>query len=169
MFSIIKRSFLLLVLSFFVINVHAQQKIGYVNFQDIFEKYPTTQVAKDSLANYEKRLGKQYQFKVKALENRIEFYNNTTLCATASEKETIEEKLRQKKAAVNKMPTENKEKILHKEKTLLPPIRKKIRDIIGQIAVEYGYQNIIDTLDFIYRNEENDNDITQKVRAKLGT
>jgi len=84
---------------------------------------------------------------------RIEFYNNTTLCATASEKETIEEKLRQKKAAVNKMPTENK------EKTLLPPIRKKIRDIIDQIAVEYGYQNIIDTSDFIYRNEENDNDI----------
>jgi len=163
-------SFLLFFLFLFSVNVDAQQKIAYVDFQDIYENYPSTQEARDSFEHYKKQLDDEYEAEEKALQDRIEELERRYQggCMSLTELKAGIEEIKQKNIALEKMLAENKEKVLQKEQALLSPIRKKIKDIINQIALEYDYDYIIDTTEgFIYKNEENAKDITQKVRKKL--
>jgi len=156
-------------LLFFFVNVDAQHHIGYINFQNIYENYPPTQAARDSFEHYKKQLDDEYEAEEKALQDRIEElsrrYNREHW--TPKILEEAKKEIDQKAAILEKILAENIENTLQKEQALLSPIRERIKDIISQIAVEYGYDHIIDTSDFIYINEENANDITQKVRTKL--
>jgi outer membrane protein len=130
------------------LNVRAEMKIGFVDYQYIFSKYEGT---KEAQAKYDKEVQKwdqeasKRQKEIKELKEHID---KNSLILSAERKKALEDSLRGLQANYDQFLqskyNEKRGEVLVKNTELVKPIVDKIQLIIEKIAKEENYDFILD-------------------------
>lgn len=150
------------------VSANAQQKFGYVNTQELFEKMPEVQTLKTQIQNkslqYEnqlKTLYQQYQTLVTDLQNNGQTYTQMVLEQKYKDAAALEQKITTIEAQAQK-------DLANYEATQLKPIEEKAFNAIQRVATANGYTYVFDgSLGIIIVKPAGD-DITNMVKAELG-
>lgn len=131
-----------------VTTVSAELKIGYINSEEIFEKYEGTAEAQEKfnkeVAKWEQDATER-QKEITALKEQLE---KQSLLLSSERKKEMEDNLRNKLAEYQKFLTSKfgqKGEAIDKNTELTKPIIDKINVIIEKIAREERYDFIFDT------------------------
>jgi len=152
----------------FVNDVDAQQKFGYVNTQELFDKMPEVKALQNQLINkskqYEnqlKALYQQYQTLVTELQNSGESLSQMVLEQKYKQAADLEKK-------ITTIEAEAQKDLANYEATQLKPIEDKAFNAIQNVARANGFTYIFDgSLGVLIVKPDADN-ITNMVKAELG-
>lgn len=165
-----KLRYILSVVMMCLVFLASAQKFGHLNSNELLLTIPDIKHADDQLAAYQKSLEGDYIVKVQAFEAEYK-----QLVERANSGEIAEMKLQQEQAdlarkqeTLKNLETEGQQKILAKREELYAPIFKKVEDAVKAIGKENQYTMIFDTsMGFILHGDDSE-DVTAKVKAKLG-
>ncbi|UHO39065.1 OmpH family outer membrane protein [Chryseobacterium capnotolerans] len=157
--------------------VNAQQKIGSVNTEDIFENLAEVKTAGTTLDNLTKtkqaeidKLIGEYQTKLKVAQDKEKTFNDTNkealtkeLIAAQTELDSLGKKIEEARAQAAK-------EISAKQGELFTPIQQKIKTAIFAVSKERNLNFVFDVAtqgsNLIYT--DGSEDITDQVKTKLG-
>lgn len=161
--------FVLVAMFAFVSNATAQ-KFGYVNSQQILAEYPQAKTADNQLATYQKQLISKGESMVKSFEADYKDFATKAQSGTLSQvqMQQKEKALGEKQQAIQKYEIEVKQKIAKKRQDLIKPILDKVQNAIEAVGKENGYTMIFDTASGTILHAQDSDDVTAKVKAKLG-
>ena len=162
---------LMVILAFvFLSGMSYAQKCAYINTQEILSNMPEVQQANANIETFRNQLISLGQQKLEALQKKYKELELKQSRGELSPKQLEEEanKLKQEEEQLAKFDQESQQKIMQKSEELLKPIRDKVQKAIDEVAKENGYQFIFDaSMGFILYADDNTN-ISDKVKAKLG-
>ena len=146
------------------------QKFGYVNSGEILTAMPAVKQMQSNLEGFKTQLEKKAkqmmeEFQVKQ-RDAAEKESKGEL--SPAQKETLLKELQAKEQEIVKYQQDSQQKLLEKEQELLQPILDKVNTAINDVATADGYQFIFDLQSGVllyYKEEQN---VTAKVKAKLG-
>lgn len=157
--------------------VNAQQKIGSVNTEDIFENLAEVKTAGATLDNLTKtkqaeidKMISEYQTKLKVAQDKEKTFNDTNkdaltkeLIAAQTELDNLGKKIEEARAQAAK-------DISTKQGELFTPIQQKIKTAIFAVSKERNLNFVFDVAsqgsNLIYT--DGSEDITDQVKTKLG-
>lgn len=144
------------------------QKVGHVNAQSIVYELPEMKQATSNLEALAGQYKKQLQTSKEKLEAKL---MEATIKQergelSPSDIQRIQQELGGEEQALFKKEQEYQQQLLKKEEELTGPLYEKIKTAINDVAKENGYSYILDATAVLFAEEVND--ITSKVKAKLG-
>lgn len=146
------------------------QKFAYLNSQQLLVESPEVANADKQLETYQAQLLKKGQQMVTAFENDYKAYmeqaNQRTLSQVQMQQK--EGELSSKQQEIQKYELDVQEKLLKKREELYKPILDKVQAAIDAIGKEDGYTMIFDTSTGAILHADTSEDITAKVKARLG-
>lgn len=122
----------------------AQNKIGYVNTDEVIAAMPETDKANKELQEYQESLGKQYDDLQKEANDRSEQFIKDSATMSASMKEIKREEIIKLIQRVNNFQQEAQEKTKQVAQQKFAPIQQKAMDAIKAVAKKNGYAYILD-------------------------
>ena len=166
-----KTNKLFMLLIFFIgsISLASAQKFGYVNTQELLAGLPEVKEAESTLETFKTQLEKQYQSRIKTLQDKYQTLQRQQDNGELSPKqlEIEAQKLKAEETQLGQFSTESQQKIMEKTNLLLGPIQEKIKTAINSVATEGGYSYIFDySLGVILYADEATN-VGDQVKAKL--
>jgi len=146
------------------------QKFGYVNSTQLLAEHPEIKTADTQLQSYQAELMAQGQQKVQAFETKYQQYVKEANAGGLSqiqmqEQETI---LAQEQQELQKFEVEMQQKLGTKREQLYEPILGKVRNALDAIGKEEGFTMIFDSSAGALLHADSSEDLTSKLRAKLG-
>jgi len=163
------RVFLVMACILFVGNMaRAQNKIGYINLNQLIDQMPETKTIRTQIEAYQKQfideltaMNNDYVSKGKAYEAQ-----RTTL--TDAQRTAKETELTDLQKRMNDYQTSAQQQVQAKTTELSKPLFDKVRAAVAAVAKEKGYGYTFDTsqTDFIVSPPEDD--LMTAVKAKLG-
>ncbi|HNB81615.1 MAG TPA: OmpH family outer membrane protein [Chitinophagaceae bacterium] len=146
----------------------AQQKIGYINSQELISIMPETKKANDEAEAFQKTFADQMKTMQTELETKVKAYQASEKTLSEAIKAVKEKEIQDLQNRMVSFEQTAKEKIDDKVQELLEPINKKAQGAIESVAAEKGYSYIMDTSigAIIYAKPEDN--ILNAVKAKLG-
>jgi len=161
---------LLLILSLFLATATSltAQKFAYINSQELINELPEVKEANSNIEAFQSQLQKKGQEMIQALQTKYAAVEQNRDSYSPIELEQEAQKLKDEEAQILQFEQTSQQKILDKSETLLAPIRLRIEDAIKQVADENGYDYVFDySMGLVlYANEETN--IGDLVKAKLG-
>ena len=161
---------LLLILSLFLATATSltAQKFAYINSQELINELPEVKEANSNIEAFQSQLQKKGQEMIQALQTKYASVEQNRDSYSPIELEQEVQKLKDEEAQILQFEQTSQQKILDKSETLLAPIRLRIEDAIKQVADENGYDYVFDySMGLVlYANEETN--IGDLVKAKLG-
>lgn len=155
---------------FLSLNTVSAQKFGYLNSQQLLVEFPEVASADKNLETYQKQLLAKGETMVKAFETEYKAYmdmvNNGTLSKVQMQQK--EGQLTSKQQEIQKYEVEVQEKLLKKREELYKPILDKVQSAIDAIGKDEGYTMIFDTSTGALLHAVDSEDITSKVKSRLG-
>ncbi len=146
------------------------QKFGYTNSQAILLEMPDVKRADAKLEALQKQLQKkgqqmleEYQKKGADLDRR---YKAGELSQIQAEAEMT--KLREEEQRIMKYEQDMMAQLATKREELIKPILDNVQKAIDDVAAEQGYQYVFDTSTGVLLYAKPEDDITGKVKTKLG-
>ena len=146
------------------------QKFGYLNSAEIVATMPEVKQMQSNLEGLQTQLQKKgqlmltdYQQKEKAA---VEKQQKGQL--SPMEQETVMKELQDKQQEIMKFEQEMAQKLAAKEQELLKPILDRVNQAIKDVAKEDGYQFIFDTTSGALLYADESQDVTSRVKSKLG-
>jgi len=139
-----KRIFFLSVIFLLLIqaNSNAQNKIGYVAPDEIFDLMPETKKFDTALAAFQQELSKTFQDQQNDLNEAFNKFVKDSLTMTPSLKDIKRKDLQERITGLGKKEKDlNKALEIEKER-LLVPIREKLLKAIKDVAKENGYGHV---------------------------
>jgi len=159
--------------SFTIAN--AQQKIGHINYSQIFMETPdykkaeTELIAFDSLKNTELQgmvnILQQKQTQGQELYRNLSDANRDSLSAQLN---TIGLEIQEIEQRITQFRTKAEEEIVAKQNELFAPIHQKVNGILQSVAKEKGYAYIFDISSTNIPYFQGGDDLTNDVKTKLG-
>ncbi|MCP3928337.1 MAG: OmpH family outer membrane protein [Bacteroidetes bacterium] len=167
--SIIKTGILLIAIFSFASTVQAQ-KFGYVNSAAILAELPEVKQADANLEALQKQLQKKGQGMVELLQKDYVAIQQKIERGELSPKQQEEEgkKLETRQQEIQKFDQKMQQSIMTKREELLKPILDRVNTAIQDVAKEDGFQFIFDYSAGIILYAEESQDVSTKVKAKLG-
>jgi outer membrane protein len=146
----------------------AQQKIGYINSDELLVAMPEAKKADAEISAYAKTFQDQLSGMQKELETKYKAYEAGVKTMTEAMKDVKEKELSDLQNRIQSTQQSAEEKIANKRQELLKPITEKADAAIQAVAKEKGYTYIFDAQagGIIYA-QPTDN-ILQDVKNKLG-
>jgi|SRR5690625_31263 len=151
------------------VNMIQAQKFAYVNSQILLEDLPEVKAADAEIQTLQQQLQKKgqemfesYQKKAMDLQRRRD---EGELSPRQLEQEA--QKLGEDEEKIRNFENEMQASILQKQQELLAPIQEKVNLAIEEIAKSEGYTMVFDSSSGALMYSDDENDITQKVKAKL--
>jgi outer membrane protein len=146
------------------------QKIGYMNLRALSAEMPAMAAASSELEVYAKQLQKQGEKMVSDLQTEYAALEARAQAGDLSpqQQEAEVEKFKVKQDNIGLFEQEMQMKVQKKEMELLQPILGKIEVAIKAVAEENGYQFIIDQSTPVLLFADENSDVSNLVRAKLG-
>lgn len=165
-----KSTTILLLLSLFLASATSltAQKFAYINSQELINELPEVKEANSNIEAFQSQLQKKGQEMIKALQAKYAAVEQNRDSYSPIELEQEAQKLKDEEAQILQFEQSSQQKILEKSETLLAPIRVRIEEAIKQVADENGYDYVFDySMGLVlYANE--DTNIGDLVKAKLG-
>ncbi len=161
------------VLFTFAASTMAQNlKFAHVNAQAVIMQLPARADAEKQLQAFAKQLEDELGIMSQEFENKYKEYmakvQDKENPMSDLKRQTVEKELQELQARVegfrNSAPTE----IQKKEQELLNPLVKQVQDAIQELGAEEGYIYIFDVNTFLYVNETQSVDVTNKIKTKVG-
>lgn len=167
--KIMKMGAMLIVLLCMVTAVQAQ-KFGYVNSQALLAEMSEVKQARSELETLEKQLRAKGQSMLTALQTKYQETQQKVERGELSPKQQEEAgaKLRAEEAEIGKYEQEMVQKIQQKEATLLQPILDRVNNAIKEVAEENGYTFIFDASTSILLYAQENSDLSDMIKTKLG-
>ncbi len=146
----------------------AQQKIGYINSEELILSMPEAKKADADISAYAKTFQDQLATMQKQLETNYKAYEKDVKTMTEAMREVKEKELQDLQARIQSTQQSAEEKIANKRQELLKPITEKADKAIQEVAKEKGYSYILDasTGTIVYATQADN--IIQDVKNKLG-
>ena len=149
-------------------SASAQQKIGYVNAEEIIQAMPEFQRAKSEVEAYSKQLQKQLESKQVKMQT---YYQEVTALAesgglTKKGEEDAQVKLTQMQEDLQKSAGQADELLVAKEAELTKPMYEKFDVALKAMAKAQGFSYVLDKKLLLY--SEGGIDATSKLKTQLG-
>ena len=145
-------------------------KYGHMNLGNLLEMLPETKKATDDLKIFSDKftakddsLTKSFQAAYAKLE---EEYNAGLLTPVVAQQRQAE--LQKQQEFIQKFEEDAQNQVTAKRQELLQPILKKVEDAIKAVAAENGYLMIFDTSVGVMLFAAESEDVTSRVKKKLG-
>jgi outer membrane protein len=125
----------------------AEMKIGFINSEEIFQRYEATKDAQDKFNKEVAKWEQEASDKQKAMKDMKEQLEKQSLLLSSERKKEIESQLQQKMIEYQEFLQSKfgqKGEALVKNEELTKPIVEKINTIIEKIAKDEGYDYIFD-------------------------
>lgn len=156
-------------------HVSAQQKIGHINADEIFQLTPEFKVANDQLRTLNdtktKELQGMYEEYQKKQNEANEKYRNRSAAnqdATDAELQVLGQDLQNIEQRIQEVQRVAQEELGQKQQELLAPIQTKVLNAINAVAKEKGYAYILDTSAGNVIYFDGGEDVSMDVRTRLG-
>ena len=150
-----KSSFLFLCFLFWICSgtlVYAQDKIAYINAEEVIQKMPDYQSVQVDLEIFQKQLVKKLEEEKKTIAR---FY--TTIiekvklgALSPKEQQVAEEQLQQKQKILKQKTADVNKQLQFREKELTKPIYDKFEAALGKVAKANAYTYIFDKKLLVY-------------------
>ncbi|GHS91194.1 membrane protein [Bacteroidia bacterium] len=148
-------------------GIFAQDKIAYVNTQEVMIAMPETKAMQAEL----EKMQKQIETEVKTLEDEF----SKKYQAFAQQQDTLVESIKIRRATelneirqrAESYQQDSQQQLYAKQQELLTPIQKKLLDTIKLVGEENGYIYILEKSAFLF-TAPNSIDATPLVKKKLG-
>ena len=146
------------------------QKFGYLNSKAILEEMAEVKQMRSNLEALQKQLQKQGQQLLEEyqLEEKAAIDKKAKRVLSPVQEEEILAKLQEKQKTILEFEQKMQNQLLEKEQKLLKPILEKVETAINDVADEGGYQMIFDSTTGILLYANDDQDVSNLVKAKLG-
>jgi len=131
-----------MVLGFFTAS--AQQKIGYVNTEELMGSMPESEKASKDLEEYQRLLQEQNNDLIKELNEQDSLFIKDSAKLTDNQKTFKKNTLFKLYQEVQGFSQKAQEQLQQRQQQLLTPIRAKAMDAIKAVAKEAGYAYILD-------------------------
>ena len=145
-------------------------KFGHLNSSELLQSLPATKEAEKTLETFTTQWKGKLEAKYATLDGEMNtFYQrkqNGDMTQKEEEMKTAE--LNQMQMEAQQMEAQAQQELAQKQETLLNPILDIARNAITQLAEEEGYSYIFDTSMGVVLHAEESEDVTAKVKAKLG-
>jgi outer membrane protein len=124
---------------------NAQQKIGYINSQEIISLMPESKKVSADIDAYKKTFADQMTSMQKELETKYKSYQETNKTMSDAIKTVKEKELQDLQSRMGSFEQTANEKIESKLQELLAPVQDKAQKAIETVAKEKSYTFIFDT------------------------
>lgn len=168
-----KKYKLLLIALIFVGALSTQstaQKFGYLNSQQLLAESPEVSTADKQLETYQKQLVEKGKSMVTSFETEYKAYMESANAGTLSkvQMQQKEEALAKKQESIQKYEVEVQQKLMTKRESLYKPILDKMQKAIDALGAEENYTMIFDTSTGVLLHAIESEDVTAKVKSRLG-
>jgi outer membrane protein len=173
--NVLKRVALLALLvgSFGLAN--AQQKIGHINYSQIFMETSDYKAAEKTLTDFQGQKEKELQEMVSILQKKQadgqEIYRNLSDANRDSltvKLNTLGQEIQEIEQRITTFRDQAEEEIVGKQNELFAPIHQKINNILQTLAKEKGYAYVFDISTVNIPYYQGGDDLTNEVKTKLG-
>ena len=154
------------VMALSMFTASAQNKMGYINTDDLIQTMPEAIKADADLKEYQAGLAQQYQDLLADLNGKDSAFVKDSIGLTPSMKEIKRKELVDLYQRVQNYQQESQEAYQNKANTMIAPIREKALTAIKAVAKENGYGYVFNE-DNLLVMPPGDNILTL-VKAKLG-
>ena len=161
-----KKLIVAVVMAFGVFTASAQQKIGYVNTDELIGIMPEAEKADVELKDFQTALGQQGQDMMKELTAKDSIFVKDSAKLSPSMKEIKRKELIELYQRVQGWQTQAQELYQQEAQKKIAPIRDKAMDAIRVVAKENGYSYILDINAIIVAPPGDD--VLPLVKKKLG-
>jgi outer membrane protein len=161
-----KKLIVAVVMALGVFTASAQQKIGYVNTDELIGIMPEAEKADVELKDFQTALGQQGQDMMKELTAKDSIFVKDSAKLSPSMKEIKRKELIELYQRVQGWQTQAQELYQQEAQKKIAPIRDKAMDAIRVVAKENGYSYILDINAIIVAPPGDD--VLPLVKKKLG-
>lgn len=144
----------------------AQNKIGYIDTDELMAAMPEAAKAQDELNEYQQNLGVQYQDLMRELQTKDSLFVKDSLKMSASLKQIKRDELVKLYQRVQSWQQEGQEMYQAEAQKKILPIRNKALDAIKAVAKDNGYGYVVEKSTLIVFPPGDD--LLPLVRRKLG-
>jgi outer membrane protein len=149
-----------------IFTATAQNKLGYINANELMGSMPETAKASAELEEYRQGLGQQYQDMTNEFNYKDSIFNTDSARLTPSMKEIKRKELIEIFQKVQGFEQASREQMQSKQEEKIAPIREKAITTIRTVAKENGFTYIFSEETLLVA-PQGDN-ILPLVKAKLG-
>lgn len=128
-----------------LMSANAQNKFGYVDFQEILVDMPDYKGANTEMEGFGKQLQDELRKMSSELERKYDEYQKGQAKMAEAIRELKEKELRDMQARIQEFQESAQENVRKREQELLKPIIEKAKKAIGEVAKENGYAYIFDS------------------------
>lgn len=164
----LKKLFLLLLIVA-PLSVFAQDKLAFVNAEEVFSMMPELKDVESKLATKSEAIRKNAAAIEEEYNNKVKAFQNTP---TDSLTEAIvldrQKQLEDLQARYQTFLQTSQQEYEKEQQTLITPLQEKLRKAITDVGSENGYTYIFNAGALLYRDSSKAVDAGSKVKAKLG-
>ena len=164
-----KKIILFAVAALMTFTVSAQNlKFAHVNFSELVQLMPESDVARDQMAAASKEANDTYQSMMEEFQMKYQQYQQKSSSWTAAIRESKEKELNDIQTRVQEFNQSIQQELAMQEQQLMAPIQKKAIDTVNKLAKEGGYIYVFEKGSLLYIDEAQSVDLTPAARKLLG-
>ena len=163
-----KKTLLITLLCLFAIGSIAQNKIGYVNSQELLLQDPDFKEAQLEAQNYAKGLEDNIAKMAGEYQRQVQEYIADSANLSQLEKEDRIMEISSLEQRIQSFQQNAQSELQAKEQKVLEPIQIKIKNAIEEVAREGGYTYILDESAGTILYGDPTNNVTSLVKKRLG-
>ncbi len=150
-------------------STNTKSKVGYLNTNELWSKMPEKAQADTTIEQMKNEFIVYLQKKQMNFENQvIEFRKDSASLSELIRKERVNELIKEQES-IQKFPEQAEQELIKKREELYDPIREKMQKAIDDVAMEQGYDYVIDASfgNIVFARNKEDN-VMALVESKLG-
>jgi len=153
----------------------AQQKIGHISADEIFQATLEFKTAEKQLKDLQETKAKEYQAMVEEYQKKLTDAQEKARNRSEANKETVDaelqvlgQELQTMEQRIQEVQRVAQEDVNKKQQELLSPIQQKVMNAINAVAKEKGYAYVLDISNGSVIYFQGGEDISADVKTKLG-
>jgi outer membrane protein len=165
-----KNLFLISLLTLAVSTAISAQKIGHLDSQSLLSDMPEVRGAESNLEAFQAQLTKRGEKMITDFQRKYQELAQKEQAGEIAPKalEEATRKLKEDEAKIQAYEQEMQQKVVERRDELLQPILDRVNAAIEEVSKEKGYDYIIDLSSGTILFADDQFDITEQVREKLG-
>jgi outer membrane protein len=149
------------------VSAQKSQKIGHINFAQLYELMPGQDSIRAAFNSYQEQLQIQFQAMQTEYETKLNEYQTNMATMSNIIKQTKEKEIVDLQRRIQEFQQTAQEDLQEKEVELTAPIIEKARNAIKEVAKENGYSFILNSTEGLVLYTEATDDIMPMVKKKL--
>lgn len=147
-------------------TVSAQNKIGFINTEELINSLPEYVKAQKDLESYQTTFNEKGKAMVAEYQTKAEAYDKGAKTMSDAVREIKEKELVDLQANIESFTKKMNESVQKKQSDLITPILEKVKVAIKDYGKEKGYTYILDSQTLLFANEAEN--VTTPIKTKLG-